>query len=924
MLHEILFGLLGKSGNIIIEQNDSFVLDPKITFLTPAEKEIINSLCCLGYYYKNLEQFLDENYNNFAKITYFMNKNNNFNENNDDQNDGPIAEVNVIGNSAYLKGFCLGLEQIINSYREKIIEIERDFLENRVFTIASLKIKLTSHFDILPDLHKIVIKIVEENLKGGQLLDLMHSKSQTGNTALREVYQILTDQCYSVLYQQLSGWILYGNLQDYYDEFFIYRIEQTKSQQGNAFDKSVVEQPNELEIDWDSIFSLRYAMLPQSIVSHKQAEKILFIGKGIRILRNTQKEYENSFLPPQQMLTLIEEIRQYDSFKFQNTIESLRYEIAKQMLELVLKNQNLMNHLNTLNNYFLMGNGEFFKAFYEESRSLMQLPPKPESESHLNNVIVPHTLIRLRNDDEIVNAFKNFQFKIKNNGFEFKDFSQVNELNIFGNVHQQRNNYIRFQPLKNSKLSGSLWYKFKQNIEMGFKLSFTFRFKKERNYLPINQFSKLGSPNVNLLQSSTKGSVNLLQSEEQSPLKSRFSYFTSSISQDETNENGLLIVFQNTKEISSYKKAAPYRLQDMNEYVAIKFYTKETNKKGAASVAKEINDQKCSIQMVVCNNGTPTYIKNHEFDCDRVNFLDGQLQVIKINYDGENISLHLEDIDNMNRGLQSQLFTFPFKFNKFLNLDMGRAYVGFIQDSNNGNCAMDIMSWQMYSSNVFNNQDAWNGLTMDYQVKWPLNLMISSHLIEKYKTIFRYLFPLRTIQFELQRSWLYFMKNSKRGKLNPTLNQMLLMRTKLSSVIDSLWTYFHTDIITSQWSKLQEKVAEIKDFEELRKIIDLFLSSIQIQIFLSYPKLVKSIFDIVDCCRRYCNIVVKLEYDTSIDLLQADFEVLKQDFEKNFMNLLNLLILMTKNTNATFLFQLLLRLDFNGYYREKMEDKYKY
>lgn len=66
MLHELLFALLGKSGNIIIEKEDSFVLDPRISFLSPAEKEIINSLCCLGYYYKNLESFLDDNYNSFA------------------------------------------------------------------------------------------------------------------------------------------------------------------------------------------------------------------------------------------------------------------------------------------------------------------------------------------------------------------------------------------------------------------------------------------------------------------------------------------------------------------------------------------------------------------------------------------------------------------------------------------------------------------------------------------------------------------------------------------------------------------------------------------------------------------------------------------------------------------------------------------
>ena len=56
---------------------------------------------------------------------------------------------------------------------------------------------------------------------------------------------------------------------------------------------------------------------------------------------------------------------------------------------------------------------------------------------------------------------------------------------------------------------------------------------------------------------------------------------------------------------------------------------------------------------------------------------------------------------------------------------------------------MDIMSWSMFSANVFNNEDAWNGLTMDYSAKWPLSLIISSHLIEKYKNLFRYLFPLR-------------------------------------------------------------------------------------------------------------------------------------------------------------------------------------
>ena len=38
MLHEILFALLGKTGSIILRFEDKFEIDPKIDFLSEAEK----------------------------------------------------------------------------------------------------------------------------------------------------------------------------------------------------------------------------------------------------------------------------------------------------------------------------------------------------------------------------------------------------------------------------------------------------------------------------------------------------------------------------------------------------------------------------------------------------------------------------------------------------------------------------------------------------------------------------------------------------------------------------------------------------------------------------------------------------------------------------------------------------------------------
>ena len=78
-------------------------------------------------------------------------------------------------------------------------------------------------------------------------------------------------------------------------------------------------------------------------------------------------------------------------------------------------------------------------------------------------------------------------------------------------------------------------------------------------------------------------------------------------------------------------------------------------------------------------------------------------------------------------------------------MDMGKCYVGFLQDSSQGNCAIDLLGWKMQGSNYFNNEDSWSGLTLQYELKWPLNLMLSQQIMETYQTLYNYYFPLRKI-----------------------------------------------------------------------------------------------------------------------------------------------------------------------------------
>lgn len=59
-----------------------------------------------------------------------------------------------------------------------------------------------------------------------------------------------------------------------------------------------------------------------------------------------------------------------------------------------------------------------------------------------------------------------------------------------------------------------------------------------------------------------------------------------------------------------------------------------------------------------------------------------------------------------------------------------------------------------------------------------------------------------------------------------------------------------------------------------------------------------------------------LEQGQEFELLVPDYQKIKKNFDGSFMNLLNLLALLNKNTNSNYLYQLLLRLDYNDYYKE--------
>lgn len=271
-------------------------------------------------------------------------------------------------------------------------------------------------------------------------------------------------------------WVMHGKIFDKFDEFFIYKLIKKKDKGQDGEIRRIYDEGDQLK-DWDSFFSMRYSMLPKKLINPKTAEKLLFIGKSVRVL--LIKDKERGYIFDEEILGVIKEAAEFDFLNFQTVIEKIRVYIAERFLRLFMEKENIIDHLHTLRNYFLLGKGEFFRIFVDECEKIFSSEPTENAESDINNKIFQNSLIRLNWLDYSI--VKEIRFTIQNNGFQYQDFNSLNGIDVVGRVEHYRELILRIQANNKGYSSGCIWKTLKQNIENGFDMKATIRFRRGIN-----------------------------------------------------------------------------------------------------------------------------------------------------------------------------------------------------------------------------------------------------------------------------------------------------------------------------------------------------------------------------------------------------------------------------------------------------------
>uniref|UniRef100_A0A673JKX2 Gamma-tubulin complex component n=1 Tax=Sinocyclocheilus rhinocerous TaxID=307959 RepID=A0A673JKX2_9TELE len=125
----------------------------------------------------------------------------------------------------------------------------------------------------------------------------------------------------------------------------------------------------------------------------------------------------------------------------------------------------------------------------------------------------------------------------------------------------------------------------------------------------------------------------------------------------------------------------------------------------------------------------------------------------------------------------------------------------------------------------------WAALGLAYKVQWPLHILFTPAVLEKYNVVFRYLLSVRRVQSELQHCWALQMQR-KHLKSNQTDAVKWRLRNHMAFLVDNLQYYLQVDVLESQFLQLLQQINSTRDFESIRLAHDHFLSNLLAQSFI--------------------------------------------------------------------------------------------
>lgn len=218
--------------------------------------------------------------------------------------------------------------------------------------------------------------------KGGELASAVHAYTKTGDpyvrSLVRHILSLVSHPVLSFLYR----WIYDGELEDTYHEFFV------------ASDPAV-----KTDRLWQDKYTLRKSMIP-SFITMDQSRKVLLIGKSINFLHQVCHDQTptakmiavtKSADSPQDATDLFTDLEN----AFRGKIDAAYFETSKYLLDVLNKRYSLLDHMQAMRRYLLLGQGDFIRHLMDLLKPELVRPATTLYQHNLTGIL--ETAVRATN-----------------------------------------------------------------------------------------------------------------------------------------------------------------------------------------------------------------------------------------------------------------------------------------------------------------------------------------------------------------------------------------------------------------------------------------------------------------------------------------------------------------------------------------------
>lgn len=261
------------------------------------------------------------------------------------------------------------IELLLHDYRVLVCQLEGEWKAGGL-TLHNLWFQLQSSIHSMELIAGLVEDISARQATGGTTLSILHERYAHcgGNLKSEKILHFVVEQSSRPFFETLSAWLYRGIIIDPTKDFFVEDHE--------VLDKNSL--PLEYNDDyWEKRYCLRLDKIPCFL--QKYADTILRTGKYLNVIQQCDKSAQWADLQSLEYLANPEH--------YHPIVEKAHAFASTLLLNLLVKDRDLIGHLHSMKKYFLMEQGDFLVQFLDLCEKELSQPVDQVEPARLDSLL---------------------------------------------------------------------------------------------------------------------------------------------------------------------------------------------------------------------------------------------------------------------------------------------------------------------------------------------------------------------------------------------------------------------------------------------------------------------------------------------------------------------------------------------------------